>query len=108
MNKINIDFLSEGINENLEQNVQLILFRVISELINNTLKHANANKILISIKEENKKIIIKISDNGSGFNKNFAIVSNGLNNMQKRIEEIGGTFNLESEINNGTTISIII
>ncbi len=84
------------------------IYRTIQEAVNNALKYANATEILVNIKNTENKIVIEIADNGKGFDKNEIVNGNGLNNMQKRIEEIGGTFEIVSQLNQGTKISIKI
>ena len=89
------------------------IYRTIQEAINNSLKYANADIISVNIKRESGKSKIIISDNGQGFDvselmaSDLAIKGNGLNNMKKRIEEIGGTFDLNSS-ESGTRIEILV
>lgn len=83
------------------------LFRIIQEAINNALKYARASEISISITETEKNLIIKISDNGIGFDLNTIEFGNGLGNMQKRAAEINGKINIQSKINAGTQIEIV-
>lgn len=83
------------------------LFRIIQEAINNALKYARASEISISITETEKNLIIKISDNGIGFDLNTIELGNGLENMQKRASEINGKINIQSKINAGTQIEIV-
>lgn len=83
------------------------LFRIIQEAINNSLKYARASEISISITETEKNLIIKISDNGIGFDLNTTELGNGLENMQKRAAEINGKINIQSKINAGTQIEIV-
>ena len=89
------------------------IYRTIQEAINNSLKYANADIISVNIKRESGKSKIIISDNGQGFDvselmaSDLAIKGNGLNNMKKRIEEIGGTFDLLSS-ESGTRIEILV
>ena len=111
-NKINIDFHSEGINENLEQNVQLILFRVISELINNTLKHAKAKNIIIKLERIDKKIFLHFADDGVGFDVDDIMTNKragmGLKNIISRIRSINGNCDFYSKPDNGFKIDIEI
>ena len=81
------------------------IYRTIQEAINNALKYAKADKIDVNISKINDKINIEITDNGIGFDKETIVMGNGLQNMQKRIEEINGTFNIETE--NGTKILMV-
>jgi signal transduction histidine kinase len=83
------------------------IYRTIQEAVNNAIKYANAEIISITVKHQENKINISVKDNGSGFDYETIEKGNGLNNMQKRIEEIGGAFALTST-NEGTKIEIIL
>jgi signal transduction histidine kinase len=83
------------------------LFRIIQEAINNAVKYAKASEISVSITETEKNLIIKISDNGIGFDLNTVKLGNGLKNMQIRSEEINGKINIYSKIESGTQIEIV-
>lgn len=108
-NNVQINFIS-----NLKPNiifssvVGINIFRVLQESINNALKYSEASKIEVSFTEEKNDINIKINDNGKGFDINTVEFGNGLNNMQRRIEEVGGKITLTSTIDKGTFISIHI
>jgi signal transduction histidine kinase len=84
------------------------VYRVMQEAINNALKYANPNQIAIDVTKIDDKVSVKISDNGVGFDLKTIEKGNGLNNMQKRIESIGGVFSMQSEVGTGTTISILL
>lgn len=86
----------------------LNLFRTIQEAINNALKYANATEIKIKISEINQTIEATVSDNGNGFEVQNSSKGNGLKNMRKRIESLGGTFSITSQLNNGTLITLLI
>lgn len=83
------------------------IYRTIQEAVNNAFKHAKASRIAIQVEkiESIKRIII--SDNGIGFNEEVVQDGNGLKNMRKRIEQIGGIFTLISN-SEGTKIEIYI
>jgi PAS domain S-box-containing protein len=83
-------------------------YRVLQEFINNTIKYANASLVSINVFYHKTEMEIKIEDDGCGFDLN-TIKDNdgiGLNNMQKRIEVIGGTFSLTSKLNIGTKLDV--
>lgn len=84
------------------------LYRTIQEAVNNAIKYAVCTKINVAAIQENNLIKISITDNGKGFDLKTANLGNGLQNMKKRIEEIGGEFQINSKINNGTTIEIYL
>ncbi len=78
------------------------VFLVVKESLNNILKHAHATKVEIVV-AYNHNLEIKIIDNGKGMDKEkINEFGNGLKNMQRRMETIGGTFAIASE--NGTTV----
>lgn len=82
------------------------LYRTIQETVNNAIKYADANEVSVQVKPNEKGITIEISDNGKGFDIDTIDLGNGIVNMQKRIEEIGGVFKIQSELNKGTQITI--
>lgn len=83
------------------------VYRTIQEAINNSLKHANASVISVNIKLIDNKTAIIIQDNGKGFDLASVEMGTGLNNIKKRIEDIGGYFAIHSN-NEGTKIEIMI
>ncbi|WP_298394545.1 sensor histidine kinase [Flavobacterium sp.] len=84
--------------------VGINLYRTIQESVNNAVKYADANEILVEVKNVSNKIQIEIQDNGKGFDIENTDFGNGLHNMKKRIEEIDGTFEINSLIDRGTKI----
>jgi len=82
------------------------LYRTIQEAINNSIKYAQPDNVLVSIKPEENGILITVSDDGKGFNPQATMMGNGIHNMQKRIQDIGGQFELVSNESQGTTIQI--
>lgn len=84
------------------------LYRTIQEAVNNAIKYANATEIIIQTKLENADLAISIADNGIGFDPQNSYKGNGLYNMKKRIEELGGELVLTSKIGEGTQVQIIL
>lgn len=82
------------------------IYRTIQEAVNNTIKHAGATNLEIIVFDETDKVGIVIKDNGKGFNSVTVTPGNGLGNMEKRIEDIGGDFSLISSTDEGTLIKI--
>jgi signal transduction histidine kinase len=83
------------------------IYRTLQEAVNNAIKYANASTISINVKRVENQIQILIQDNGIGFDEATIAKGNGLQNMQKRIEDIGGKFRLNSS-SEGTQIKILI
>lgn len=109
-NDIQFDFNSDEVMSNFEfSSIEGInIYRVIQEAVNNAIKYANPSKVNVNFKMENSQKIIEIVDNGIGFDRNTLVCENGLQNMEKRIQEIGGNFHLISSKDQGTSIKIIL
>lgn len=102
-----IDLALESQITNINARKHLLL--IAKEAINNILKHANANRIDVFLKEQDKMVLLEIQDNGIGMQdpeKTFS--GNGLLNMKNRAEKIEGKFNIKSEVGVGTTISCLV
>ncbi len=83
------------------------LYRILQEIVNNAIKHANAKDISVSISQIENELQIKISDNGIGFDyESKKKKSFGLTNIQNRVQEINGNLEVESNQTKGTNYSI--
>lgn len=83
------------------------LFRVLQEALNNCLKHAAARQVSVRVSALSGAVVLVIEDDGRGFNiQQDAESGYGLRNMKRRIEEIGGLFEIESTPGKGTRITI--
>lgn len=105
-----IDFMvSSNLKERIPGNTEIVLYRIILECINNSVKHSEAKKIIIKFNKLKQILNITYSDNGKGFDVSKAMAEGkgmGLFNMQNRIKHLGGEFKIVSNINVGTDISI--
>lgn len=88
--------------------VGINLYRTIQEAINNAIKYSEAKDIDVEVKKVDSQIKITIQDNGKGFDIENTDFGNGLYNMKKRIEEVNGSCEIQSEPNKGTTITILL
>lgn len=103
--------LKSNINERFYHVIETITYRILTEVINNTIKHAKANTVNIIITKEKNKIHINYTDNGIGFDVNKVMESQkgmGLFNIENRLKSIGGKINIKSEIGKGIQITLII
>lgn len=82
------------------------LFLIFKEATNNLVKYSEADMAQFRIKEENKELTMTIRDNGKGFEEETTVSGNGLKNMKKRAEEIGGRLWIESRRDEGTLITL--
>lgn len=87
---------------------EMVIFRIVQEALNNTIKHAKAKNIYLNIKYQPNTFTLTVKDDGAGFdivamqNKNGI----GLKSMQNRAKLIGATCTLQSSVNDGTSIVI--
>jgi signal transduction histidine kinase len=109
---INIDFQTNLNDLRLEQNVETVLYRILCELINNTVKHANASKININLQYDLYAISLDYSDNGKGFDMDnlFKPYEKGMGfyNIFSRINSLKGKIETNSAPGKGTEIKIQI
>jgi signal transduction histidine kinase len=108
---LKIDLEITGMNERLETSLESIIFRVLQELVNNIIKHANANHITLQLLRFENELTIMIEDNGVGFNVDETLNSDkgiGLKNIISRIEFLKGNIHYDSTIGKGTTVTIDI
>lgn len=100
-----------GLNERMENSLELTIFRIVQELIANIIKHADASKASIQFTQHADNLNIIVEDNGNGFETSaIEHVSNGmgLGTIEKRIEHLEGNFTIDSIIGKGTSILIDI
>jgi signal transduction histidine kinase len=105
-----VEFIIIGIDKQLIESKRIVVFRVFQEIINNIIKHAQADKILIEISYLDAFIGLQIHDNGIGFDSSNILKStnNGLRNVKKRIDMVEGTIKITSTSNEGTSVEITV
>ena len=90
-----------------DQNVQLNLYRIVQEAMNNVVKHAQATKMIIRLSERDSQIEIDIEDDGVGFDDDMTVEDRmGLHIMRYRAELIGGRLTIQSRPGTGTKIAL--
>ncbi len=101
---IKVDFKIEGKKVILDENSEIMIYRILLELINNTLKHAEATELSCFINIGKDKLRIEYKDNGKGFDlsKLESKDSFGLNGIQSRIDFLNGDLNVDSERGKGS------
>jgi two-component system, NarL family, sensor histidine kinase DegS len=105
--KNEIKFVALGDEKRLDPKYEIALFRLIQEAVQNAVKHANAKTIQVNLEVTNQFINIIVADDGVGFDlKEKSNSSFGLIGMKERVDILGGTFEISSEINKGTKIVI--
>ena len=109
LNGLHFDVNSHGLDQRLENAVEIAVFRIIQELTTNVIKHANATQATIHLINHDDSLNIMVEDNGKGFNPSQINKTNsgmGISSIDKRVAHLGGTMTIESENNKGTTVII--
>ncbi len=106
--KLNFVFGDDVISKKLSLEQRKSIYLVFKEAINNIAKYADPVQVDVTIMLRHKKLKMSISDNGKGFNLLQDQDGNGLINMRRRAEEIGGTFRIDSVVGKGTIIELEI
>lgn len=107
-------FSIEGNPYRLEQQKELILFRIVQEVLHNIIKHAKASLITVALQFEPEKFVLTVADNGIGFDisglkeNNYAGTGLGIRNMHNRAKMINTDFIINSDLTKGTTITLTI
>jgi two-component system NarL family sensor kinase len=103
---LQIEYVNELDFSTLETNKQLHIFRILQELLNNSIRHGEATSISITFVSKNKQKMALYTDNGVGFDTNISIKKRGIGmqNIESRINYLGGKINVQSEINKGVQI----
>ena len=104
----NIDSADEGIS--VEPNIAITLFRILQEALNNIMKHAQADEVLVSIYNHSNNISLRVSDNGQGLSGQDKLKprSFGLRGIQERVARFGGEVSIGGKPGQGTTIAVNI
>jgi two-component system, NarL family, sensor kinase len=105
---IKIVFQEFGEKRHLDNTSEVFAYRIIQELVNNVIKHAEASEIIVQLTMNNNKIGITVEDNGKGFDKNNLLGNEGagMANIRYRVQYLNGTSDIISSEGNGTSVHI--
>lgn len=104
-----IEFMNIGKEIRLPSKLEVAMFRLIQESVQNTLKHAEASLVTVKLELRNETATAIIKDNGKGFNHELQKEGSfGLLGMKERVELLNGSINFDSVIGRGTVVMIHI
>jgi two-component system, NarL family, sensor kinase len=107
--KLKITFKHYELSNELEKQLEINLYRIIQEIVNNTIKHSKATQLSIELVQHEDSIVLLTEDNGIGFNtENKSQTGMGIKNIQARLNVFNGTLHIDSNPNNGTITTIEI
>lgn len=102
---VTIHFQSIGVDRRLSPDIEVSLFRLVQEGVNNAIKHALPQEIWVKLEWRADKVNVVVKDNGTGFDKNKMAKgqSFGIIGMQERLELLRGTMKVSTELHKGST-----
>ncbi|MDX5422310.1 MAG: PAS domain S-box protein [Hymenobacteraceae bacterium] len=106
--KISLDVYQ--VTDFLSDSLQTVSYRIIQELINNAIKHADASSIKIMIRQVKSQLQIIVKDNGKGMapEDRVQLQGIGLRSIKNQLKLLGGYMHIESVLNKGTTVKVVI
>lgn len=104
--KQRIKLYTDGLENLYDRKWQLSVYRIVQELLTNAVKHSEASSILLQCTFKDHLLLIEIEDNGKGFDTKGVSRNMGLNNIETRVNYLGGKMEIFSEKGVGTTITI--
>lgn len=106
LQNIKFNLSHTGLDERLNKNAEHHLFRITQELVNNTLKYANATKIYIDIVRNDTNVSFLYEDDGAGFDTSNATTGKGLRNIAHRAGSLNAQMELDSSPGNGMRLNL--
>ena len=109
LRQIDVQFNTSLRKERFNSDIEVILYRVVCELINNSLKHSGCTQIRLSLEHLYDRLYLIYSDNGRGFDvRAVTDCGMGMSNITSRINSLGGQIDITSRPNKGMQASIVV
>ncbi|WP_290795881.1 sensor histidine kinase [Flavihumibacter sp. UBA7668] len=104
--QMKVTMLEYGMDQRLNASTEIMLYRIIQELLNNIIKHARASEAIIQFNKIENRLTITVEDNGAGFDlqESDGAVHAGLSSVQSRVTYLNGQLSIDSEKGIGTTV----
>jgi signal transduction histidine kinase len=105
---LTVKYQSVGMDTRLDKSIEIIVYRVIQELLNNILKHASASEAFVQLVRETNRLNVVVEDNGNGFDTTLLEKSKGAGwmNIRSRVDYLKGQLDVHSEAGKGTLVNI--
>jgi len=104
--KIKVQLQTYGMEERMEQSNEIVAYRMVQELLNNVIKHADAKNVLIQLVRKQDHFTLTVEDDGKGFDPKEISSGAGLQNIKARAEYLNGTLDIVSSRGEGTSVTI--
>lgn len=108
-NGLRVNYQSIGLEgATIDQTVSITIYRIVQELLNNTMKHSKANTAIVQLTKLDGQLSITVEDNGKGFDPSILNKSKGIGwiNIQNRVDFLKGKLNITSKLGEGTSVLI--
>jgi signal transduction histidine kinase len=95
---LRISFIAHGFKKRIDENIEVSIYRIVLEAINNIVKHAQAKNVIVQLTQYDTYINVLIEDDGIGFDKNLVLKEHGigLNNIFSRVDYMKGTVDIDT------------
>jgi signal transduction histidine kinase len=103
---LSIDLQLFGLEKRMDSNTEIILYRIVQELLHNVIKHAEATEVLVQLIRSESSLSLTVEDNGKGFDRQHSPEGMGLRNILSRVDFLGGHLDIQTLPEKGTTVTI--
>jgi two-component system, NarL family, sensor kinase len=105
---LKVDFETFGLEDRLEQAKEVSLYRIVQELLNNTMKHAEATYAHVQLVQNENLLTLTVEDNGKGFDISSLEKNKGagFSNIESRVSYLNGKMDIKSDANHGTSVEV--
>lgn len=109
ISKMEIEFYKSEFKQRLAGNIEIGLYRIAQELLNNAVKHSKATQLKVQLVKHSKSVVLSVEDNGKGFSVNSPQGKGlGLKNIMSRVKSLNGFLEFDSRPEEGTSVTIEI
>lgn len=105
---IEVETQFDGKFQNIDETVQLTLYRVMQECLTNISRHSQARQVWVTLTENEQAIHLEVADNGQGFDVQQYSHRFGLAGMKERVDSVQGVFLIKTTLNEGVAIDVTI
>jgi signal transduction histidine kinase len=104
---VKVKVAADDLSEDLPDEYRTCIYRVAQEALNNSARHAKAKTARVTVRQEAGRIAVSVQDDGVGFDtrRDKGV---GILGMEERVRALGGTFRIDSELGNGTVVSMLL
>ncbi|TCJ17061.1 hypothetical protein EPD60_07045 [Flaviaesturariibacter flavus] len=106
--RLDIRFDHEHYKRAMPKEQKLALYRILQEQLNNIQKHAGASEVLITLDQNASETMLRIRDNGKGFDPTARRAGIGINNIRSRARALGGSLRIETAPGRGCTLQVTL